>query len=186
MLETEYKCMLDEKTYDAVKSAFNWDEVKEQTNSYYTDSRNELKKHGITLRVRTIDSVHKIQVKAHKNADSPLQICEETEYEIDNIPEKFSKKDVKRMTGIETEAMLLGDLTTLRHSSFEYEGAEICLDKSVYLDRSDYELEVEYTDQMPQALVERLKDCGVEFTGTAVGKCSRFMLRLAEILSGKE
>ncbi|MBR0365260.1 MAG: CYTH domain-containing protein [Clostridia bacterium] len=186
MLETELKCMLDEGVYKRLEAEFEWDKVFEQVNSYYSDPFGLLKKNGITLRVRTTDGINKIQVKKHKNADSPLQIAEEAEFDTDAIPDRFDAADVLAMTGTDTEASLLGSLATLRHSLMYCDGVEICLDKNDYLDMTDYEIEIEYTKEIPPELIDRLKTAGVEFTAPAVGKCSRFMIRLANIIQGVE
>ncbi len=178
--------MLDETAYLELEKMFDWDWVKEQVNSYYTDPRGELKRNGITLRVRAKDNVNKIQVKVHKNAGSPLQICEEAEYDTTGIPESFTQEQVKKMTGLEVPASLLGSLTTLRHSLMYTDGVEICLDKNDYLDKTDYEIEVEYTKEIPAELTDRLASAGVRFEAASVGKCTRFMLRLAAILRGEE
>ncbi len=186
MLETELKCMLTKKEYLKIEEMFAWDWVKEQVNSYYTDAGNELKNHGITLRIREKDNTRKIQVKKHKNAGSPLQICEEYEYPTNSVPERFSAEDVMKMTGLGVEAALLGSLTTLRHSLIYSDGIEICLDKNDYLDKTDYEIEIEYTKDIPKELLKKLKDAGVEFSAASTGKCTRFMLQLAAILRGEE
>ena len=186
MLETELKCMLDEAVYKRLESEFIWDKVFEQVNSYYSDASGLLKKNGITLRIRTIDGINKIQIKTHKNAGSPLQIAEEAEFDTDVIPDRFDAAKVLSMTGTETEASLLGSLTTLRHSLMYCDGVEICLDKNDYLDRTDYEIEIEYTKEIPSDLINRLRSAGVEFTAPAIGKCSRFMIRLAKIIKGVE
>ena len=186
MLETELKCMLNEDTYLRLEKTFEWDRIKEQVNSYYTDPSNELKKHGITLRVRTKDGINKIQIKTHKNADSPLQICEEAEYPTDTVPEGFSAEEVQKMTGLSVPASLLGSLTTLRHSLMYCDGVEICLDKNDYLDKTDYEIEVEYSREIPDDLMKTLNAAGIEFKAASTGKCTRFMLRLAAILRGEE
>ncbi|MDD6762606.1 MAG: CYTH domain-containing protein [Clostridiales bacterium] len=186
MLETELKCMLDKQTYLELEKMFKWDRIKEQTNNYYTDPCNELKKNGITLRVRTKDNINKLQIKVHKNADSPLQICEEAEYDIADIPDNLSPQMVKDVTGLEVPAARLGSLTTLRHSLMYTDGVEICLDENNYLDKTDYEIEVEYTREIPAELMEKLSSAGVRFETAAVGKCTRFMQRLAAILRGEE
>lgn len=186
MLETELKCMLSKETYLELEKMFAWDWVKEQTNHYYADRSNELKKHGITLRVRTKDGINKIQVKTHKNADSPLQICEESEYDTAAVPESFTADKVNKMTGLNIPASLLGSLTTLRHSLMYCDGVEICLDKNDFLDKTDYEIEVEYTEEIPKELMDKLRAAGVEFKAAATGKCTRFMLRLAAILRGED
>lgn len=181
MLETELKTMLDEETYLRIERMFDWDWVKEQVNSYYTDPMGDLKRNGITLRVRTKDGINKIQVKAHKNAGSPLQICEETEFCADGIPELFTEEQVGEMTGIYAPAVLLGSLATLRHSLMYDDSTEICLDRSEYLGKIDYELEVEYTAEPPEELLKALAEAGAVFAEPAVGKCTRFMRRLAEV-----
>lgn len=185
MLETELKCIIDEKTYLELEKLFKWDWVKEQINSYYTDSKNILKQNGITFRIRTKDGKNKIQIKTHQNANSPLQICDEAEFDTDNIPDNFSADAVESMTGIHTDVSLLGSLSTLRHSMIYGGNTEICLDKNDFLDRTDYEIELEYTGSLSAELLALLKKHGVEFNEPSVGKCSRFMRRLFEIASGK-
>ena len=60
-----------------------------------------LGEHRIMVRVRVVDDIPKIQVKLHKNENSPLQICEENEYEIENVPEIIDAETAKRITGME-------------------------------------------------------------------------------------
>ena len=186
MLETEYKAMLTPEQYEAIEKMFVWDKVIEQTNSYYADPKMLLKRGGITLRVRTIDGVSRIQVKVHKNELSPLQISEESEFETDTIPDGFTAEEVERMTGISVPASLLGSLTTKRNSLMYCDGVEICLDKSDYLGKTDYEIEVEYTGEIPDSLRAALAGAGVSFTDAAVGKMTRFMRRLNDVIHGAE
>ena len=185
MLETELKCMLDEGVYKQLETMFVWDSVTDQENHYYSDPSGALKKNGITLRVRTKNGKHVIQVKAHKNADSPLQIAEESEYMTDTVPESFTHEEVMKMTGLDVPASRLGSLTTRRHSLMYCDGVEICLDKNDYLDKTDFEIEIEYTKEIPAGLMADLSSAGVEFKNAAVGKCSRFMQRLTAILRGE-
>ncbi len=182
MIETELKAMVTEAQYDVILEMFPWDSAKPQTNHYYTDKTGELKRNGITFRVRTIDNKSVIQVKKHTNSNSPLQICEETEFPIDNIPQSFSQSEVKEMTGVEVSTSYIGDLTTLRNSYMYCDGVEICLDKNDYLDHTDYEIEIEYTKPIPQSLFDKLADIGVVFDTPSKGKFSRFMTRLIKIL----
>ena len=105
MKETELKSIIDFDTYTKVKRAFNWESVFEQENHYYTDRGGILRKNRIMVRVRVTGDVSKIQVKLHKNSDSPLQICEETEYETEGVPEIISAETAKKITGMD-----VGDL----------------------------------------------------------------------------
>lgn len=183
MIETELKAMLTSKQYDTVLNMFPWDVSKPQTNHYYTDKKGELKKNGITFRVRTIDDKHIIQVKKHINSNSPLQVCEENEFSVTNIPKGFTSSEIEKMTGIAAETSHIGDLVTLRKSYMYCDGVEICLDKNDFLDITDYEIEIEYTTQIPQDLLNKLSMVGITFEAPSKGKFSRFMTRLIEIIS---
>lgn len=183
MLETEYKCIIDEGTYKTIENAYHWDWVKEQTNNYYFDESLELSRRRIMVRIREKDGIYKVQVKLHKNSDSPLHICEENEFDTDSAPQVIDAVQAKKFTGIDTGRLLKsGTLKTLRHSLMWNDTTEICLDKNTYLDRTDYEIEVEYTNGMPKELVYDLKSLGVDFTENAVGKYTRFMKRLKELM----
>lgn len=178
MLETELKSMLDENQYNILKDMFPWNNVKEQINSYYIAPDNILKKHGITFRVRTIGNEHVIQIKKHLGKHDALQIAEETNIEVEFVPEKFSEDEVYAFTGIKTTVSLIGGLTTLRHSYMFCDGVEICLDKSTYLGCTDYEIEIEYTKPIPDELTEKLSKIGILFNSPTPGKFSRFITRL--------
>ena len=81
MTETEIKSMIDKDLYESILNAFTWEKVREQTNYYYTDKAGILREKRIMVRIRVVGEVAKIQVKLHKNENSPLQICEENEFE---------------------------------------------------------------------------------------------------------
>ncbi len=182
MIETELKAMLSYEQYEKLNSMFTWDSIVSQTNHYYTDKSGKLKKHGITFRVRTIDDKSVIQVKKHTNSNSPLQICEESEFSIDSIPQNFSENEIEEMTGVKVSTSYIGDLTTLRNSYMYSDGVEVCLDKNDYLDCTDYEIEIEYTSPVPQGLFDKLREIDVVFDKPSKGKFSRFITRLIEIL----
>lgn len=186
MLETEYKSIITEEVYDKIKASYNWDWIKHQVNSYYIDETGELGRRHIVVRVREKDGRFAVQVKAHKNPGEALQICEETEFPIDCAPEEFSPEDGLRFTGIKTGVLTkAGSLDTLRCSLMWKDNVEICLDKSEYLDRCDYEIEIEYTGEMPKELMDELASMGVEFKEKSVGKYTRFINRLMELMHGE-
>ena len=178
MLETEYKSLLTESEYNKITAHFNWDSVKEQTNHYYCDDEKILAKNRVMFRIRVKDSKSVIQVKLHKNADSPLQICEELEYPVDGVPETIA--DGEKYTGIKTGTLKnLGCTVTLRHSKMWDDKTEICLDKTEYLGIIDYEIEIEYTgEEIPEKLSAELTALGVEFNENSVGKYTRFLKAL--------
>lgn len=175
MTETEMKSIIDEETYKRVKRAFNWDSVKEQVNNYYTDENGILREKRVMVRVRVVDGVSKIQVKLHKNAASPLQICEETEYEIENALEVIDADTARNITGMDVgELRKIGSATTLRRVK-RHNGSELCLDMTTYFDKTDYEAEVEYEGKMSAELLMKLMNLGVTFDKNSVGKFARFL-----------
>ena len=181
MLETELKCIINKETFQKISLSYKWDEIITQTNHYYRSYNDELKKHGITMRIREIQSKIKLQIKKHTNSDSPLQICEESEFEIPTIVPYFTEKEVEDYTGVKTEAFLIGSATTKRYSLMWDKTTEICLDHTTYLDKEDFEIEVEFVRECPQKLLEELKTLGVEFRENSQGKYSRFIKRFKEL-----
>ncbi len=187
MLEVEYKSLLTKEIFDKIRSHYNWDHIKTQTNYYYFDNTGELSKRHITVRVREIDDKYFLQIKAHKNPGEALQISEESEFALDSLPETISAEDAYEYIGVHTGGLsLLGNLITCRHSLMWADGVEICLDKSEYFDRIDYEIEVEYTGDFPPALMTELNGLGVEFKEKTKGKYSRFVKRMMEIIKSGE
>ncbi len=175
MTETELKSIIDERTYQKVKEAFNWQSVKTQTNYYYTDADGILRQKRIMTRVREVDGKFVIQVKLHKNENSPMQICDEREYETEDAPDVIDAETAKRITGEDVgELYKMGSAKTKRRS-FYRNGSELCLDKTVYYDNTDYEVEVEFEGKMSAEILMRLTMLGVEFNKNCVGKFSRFL-----------
>ena len=176
MLEKELKAMLTEEAFHKIEAMYKWDSKKLQENHYYVDTDGVLSQNRAVFRIRFKDGEYKIQVKVHKNQGSPLQICEETEFPAECAPESFSAEDGFRYTGLKTGKLVkLGFNTTLRYSFMWNDTTEICLDKTDYFDETDYEIEVEYTEECSDALLAELKAAGVEFTEKSVGKYTRFM-----------
>lgn len=182
MLETEIKSIIAEEVYQKVKNAFDWDSSVLQTNHYYTDRGGVLASDRITVRIREKNGKNKLQIKSKKRGSGALQICEETEYEMQDIPDVIPKDFAKRVTETECgELYKLGTCQTLRHSLMWDQDTEICLDKSEYFGVTDYEVEVEYTKGVSETLKEKLFEFGVSFDKKAKGKFSRFMKKYKEV-----
>lgn len=174
MKETEIKSIIDRETYKKVKQSFNWEKVIEQENHYYTDKDGLLREKRIMVRVRVIDDTAKLQVKLHKNSDSPIQICEENQYDIDGVPDKIDEDTAEKISGFKTELYRMGSAVTVRRT-LNKNGSELCLDKTTYFDKTDYEVEVEYEDKMSADLFMKITELGVKFDKSSVGKFTRFL-----------
>ena len=175
MTETEIKSMIDKDLYESILNAFTWEKVREQTNYYYTDKAGILREKRIMVRIRVVGEVAKIQVKLHKNENSPLQICEENEFETEEVPDIINAELAKEITGEDVgELYKMGCAVTIRNS-LVHNGSELCLDKTTYFDKTDYEVEVEYEEKISADLLMKLTSLGVRFNEKCVGKFSRFL-----------
>lgn len=187
MLETELKRIITKDVYEKIHAAFSWDSEYEQVNYYYSDKNGLLRKNHITVRVRTKDGMAKLQIKNHKNSDSALQICEETERDIQGIPEIIDAKTAYEATGLDCgELFLMGSAATLRSSLMWDGNTEICLDRTRYFGITDYEIEVEYTYKVNPKLIKQLSELGVEFNEKTKGKFSRFLKEYKKIKMNEE
>lgn len=183
MLETELKSIISKETYDKIKAMYPWDSEKLQENHYYADASGILGANRTVFRIRKKDGVFKIQLKIHKNENSPLQICEETEFGCTGAPEKISTEESKKYTGEDIGELIKIGFNITRRCSFMWnDSTEICLDKTDYFDVTDYEIEIEYTGEKPSALIEELGRAGVNFDSPSVGKYTRFIQRFKELM----
>ena len=186
MLETELKCMISKEVFETIKKMYPWDSSKLQENHYYRDPSGQLGAARTVFRIRVKDGVYKIQVKAHKNEGSPLQVCEETEFPSEDAPDVIPAADALKYTGIATgDLEKLGYNTTLRYSFMWNPHTEICLDKTDCFDETDYEIEIEYCGECPEALLSELKAIGVEFKEKSVGKYTRFIRKFQSMLQSQ-
>ena len=175
MLEKELKFTLTQEEYGKIEAMFSWDSQFTQINTYYNDRDRLLEKNGITFRIRTKNDINMLQIKKHIKTENALNISEETEEKIADIPKSFPSEKVFGLTGIKTDAFCIGSLRTLRHTLMYDVFTGICLDKNNYLGTEDYELEIEYTKELPANLLDKFKNAGISLNTSASGKRTRFM-----------
>ena len=130
MTETEIKSMIDKDLYESILNAFTWEKVREQTNYYYTDKAGILREKRIMVRIRVVGEVAKITGKnLHKNETDPCQICEENEFETEEVPDIINAELAKEITGEDVgELYKMGCAVTIRNS-LVHNGSELCLIK---------------------------------------------------------
>lgn len=177
MIESEFKVMLTEEQYSSVHSMYGWDKEIEQTNFYYDTAGLSLIGSHITCRVRRIDGVHYLQMKLPTDvAYSRIELEQELGAE---LPRELSADVLNALSGRSDmpDVKLLGGLTTYR-SVKKLDGAEIDLDKSSYFGRTDYELEIEFTDEAAARIIlaEIRQASGIAPSGDiCLGKIHRFL-----------
>lgn len=175
MIEKEIKVMLTEKQYEEIKTLFQWSDIIYQVNHYYVNSGTNNEKR-LTIRVRDKNSKHFLQIKRSQSEESSLHVSEEYEKEIDSVPELIPSEILTELTGFHIpDSVLIGSLSTERRLCNDYSGLEICLDKVWYYDVVEYELELEYTGEYPEAAVSLLKERGISFDENVNGKYCRFL-----------
>jgi uncharacterized protein YjbK len=180
MIENEFKVMLDRERFEKLCELYSWDKVVRQTNYYYDTEDFFLSKNRITCRVRKIDGECFLQIKLPTNAEfSRVELEQKLGAD---VPETLSAEQLNALAAGHTnvaipDVKLLGALVTERRIK-EFDGAEIDLDKSEYFGKTDYELEIEFTDE--NAAREILAQCrqavDLEDGGdVCTGKIHRFM-----------
>ncbi len=177
MIESEFKVLLTQEQYSHIRTLYEWDSEVTQTNFYYDTDGLELTERHITCRVRRIGEEHFFQMKLPTGVDySRVELEQALGGE---LPEALSGGMLNALSGRDDmpDVRLLGGLTTIR-SVKKLAGAEIDLDKSEYFGRTDYELEIEFTDEAAarEILKELASEAGLPPSGeVCLGKIHRFL-----------
>lgn len=176
MIEKEQKIKISQQQYDLVKDLFDWDSKVVQTNFYYGDLNTVEINSELTIRIREIGNNRILQIKKPISYNKSVHIKEEFEKSVDSIPSSISKEELKEVVGIDMpDVSLLGKLETLRFTSKWDDKTEICLDKSQYFDNIDYEIEIEYQDELPEEIITKLNKNSIILADKVYGKFARFM-----------
>lgn len=143
MIENEFKIMLTEEQYEKLLTKYDFATVT-QVNYYYDTDELEMSARHITVRVRELGGIFFLQVKLPtEKALSRVELSKE----LPALPEKLSAGLLNSLTeGEYPDVKKLGSLKTTR-SVWEFDGGEIDLDKSEYFGKTDYEVEIEFTDE---------------------------------------
>ena len=180
MIENEFKVILTREQYETLLCFYKWDKVIEQTNYYYDTPVLTLSNRHITCRVRKIGEECFLQVKLPNGRDySRIELEKKLGAQ---VPENISAELLNDLAGTAAElplpcVRLLGALSTTRGVK-RFEGAEIDLDKSEYFGKTDYELEIEFTDEAAAraVLAQCAETAGLTVSGNVCeGKIRRFL-----------
>lgn len=137
MIEREIKAMLTEGEYITLaRFKCQHKAVNLQTNYYFDTDDLSMNKKGVTCRIRHKNGLYKATVKKH-NADGAecsieTDICEKAEFD----PTVFNTLGLR----------FQGELVTERLKLCDDVFCKIVLDKNTYLGKTDFELEIEYSE----------------------------------------
>ncbi len=174
MTENEFKIMLTKEQYEKLLGMYGF-KTFTQTNHYYDTADLSMSARHITVRVRELEGGYFLQMKLPtETAFSRKELSKE----LSGIPGEISGAELGALAGGEfPDVKRLGALTTVR-SVWEFGGGEIDLDKSSYFSKTDYELEIEFTNEQAarRVLDELRQKLGFADNGeVCMGKVRRFL-----------
>ena len=149
-VEIEYKLLITEAQYNGLVANFPG-ETFSQTNFYFDNRDQQLRKRSISCRIRTyldqVELTFKIPRKKGKDEVTFEQVDPET---------AFTRSDVAffmaRM-GIISPLIHQGTLETIR-TTFKCRYGLLCIDKNTYNGIVDYEVEYEVYKNLKKGLIE--------------------------------
>lgn len=176
-IEIEYKHCLDEEGYLKIKEYLERQKdhvLIEQENYYFETKDFSLKDLGYALRIRVIDNnEYELCLKKQRENDileKNIMVSKEEFNEIclePNLMREYINEDY--------DFILLGSLNNKR-IEYRNENGLICLDKSSYFDKIDYELEYEANDYDSESyLAKFLSYFEITYVSNKKSKIQRFI-----------
>lgn len=149
MIEREIKVMLTRLEFITILKKMCVSFVPSVQTNYYFDTEDlSMNKKGITCRIRYKDGKYKTTVKNH-NANNPELSIEQDFYESPEL-----NPNIFNMLGL----LCHGELVTERYSLYKNEYCEMVVDRSSYLGKTDFELEIEYSEGFKEKAEKCLDD----------------------------
>lgn len=141
MTENEYKALINKDQYYRLCSVMKKENGYDcrdvlQKNYYYDTYTLKYDRRNITIRIR--DKIGRLEgcIKTHNAVNGTKNI--ETRFQVETVPDSFYYKD--------DLVYQHGASETLRKEILLSPEIEVDIDKTVYLDKTDYEVEVEFKE----------------------------------------
>lgn len=187
MIESEYKCMIDGSLYQDIINKLNLEckgKTVIQINYYYDTEDFSLDKNNITFRIRQKDEKLSMEIKCPIEKNGLLRVKNEIIYTIDRVPNciDLGKSDLFNYLDGTCNIMLIGSLITERTSYAVKKGIKVDIDKSYYFGNVDYELEIEFEENLQKEALKLLEE--LTLNGKNVpdgGKRDRFINKLRQM-----
>ncbi|MFI3283990.1 MAG: CYTH domain-containing protein [Erysipelotrichaceae bacterium] len=167
-IEKEYKTLINSANYQTMMDFYQV-KARKQVN-YYFDTPEGLFNKNLNVRIRQIDDQYFFTLKHYQGQ------LYEYEFEISslsiddlNVQKLLTQFDIKNLKCI-------GSLTTYRAMIKDTYG-ELCIDKNLYFDQVDYEVEYELSNANEDHLdhfKNILNQFNISFIGNKVSKSQRF------------
>ena len=182
-IEIEAKVLLLKDEYNAIIEKLNLQKYRKikQTNHYIDTPDRYLEKNGIALRIREKDEEFELTLKTPLS-EGLLEKNENISWrDFENLSERqiFPDGNIRKfllILGVKvSDLKVLTSLCTER-IHVEFEGFELALDKNIYSNIVDYELEVESSsiERAQQEIENILNECDIKnFSFNKVSKQAR-------------
>ena len=150
-IEIEAKALINKENYEKLVSLFNDHDSYVQINYYIDTKDNDLRKKGLSLRVRFKKMKFEMTVKVPRiegHIEKNVFITDE-EFEAINAHAGFPDNEIKKFLeeeGIDTSALIIKTVLSTKRIDADYEGGELAIDLNNYSGRTDYEVELEHKD----------------------------------------
>ncbi len=145
-LEKEYKVLLTKEQFDTLYDHLQPAVPIKQVNYYFDTIHHQIQNKGGALRIREKQGSYLFTLKIRKNDDTLYEFEKQlTGNDLQALHDDEIQTLLKKH-GICEPLQLIGTLTTWR-AICTTDHAEICLDKNLYNDTIDYEIEYEYLQE---------------------------------------
>lgn len=157
MIENEFKLLISEDEFNNIENKLNelYKELcpvyKTHINYYYDTNDFYLNNNNTTLRVRAIGNENIMQLKIVQNVINQTKTSKEYHKRLDCIPKTIESYSLPIC--IEGCFKLLGSLKTERTSYIISDNIRIDLDKNIYFNKIDFEIEIEYDKDEPLEII---------------------------------
>lgn len=185
LVEIEYKQLLSENEYELIKRYMLENNIIpfEHENFYFDTKDFKIKEEKKALRIRKSYDKYEACLKQQREFDlmeDNINLSKDQVEKIFKEPELLSSYYI-----LDEKLILLGSLKTKRYELPLKEGL-ICLDKSTYLNKVDYEIEFEAIDyDQKAAFISFLKMFDITFKENKISKIERFDELLKKISYNK-
>jgi len=180
-IEIEAKALLNEADYKKLVGIFSSSKEYSQINHYLETPTRDLKRHGLSLRVREkgdsiIEMTMKKDLKEGKLENTiSLSKKELSELINDGVLPDNEIKEVLEKEGVNVEELEIVTSLTTKRIDASYEGGLLSIDMNAYNDVIDYEIELEHESQekADSLLKGLLESNGIEYKNNTVSKTRR-------------
>ena len=160
--------MLTKEEYDVLVSRCINLKLDAQINYYFDTEDFVMNSKGITCRIRAKNGKYKATIKKHSNDNSNCSIEEQLYYKTELDTRVFDALGL----------CYQGELVTLRACIYRDDFCEIVLDKNMYLDYIDFEMEIEYRKDCEKNALEAIKKAAACLEkANLISSTDEFMLR---------